>query len=124
MSRLALFLPLLLLAACRPLYLPPLIEAQEPEPRSRLELTLELEQNRPVLKVGVVSVLNPGWLAVQWFAPSGVQVASQSIWLDEETVGLRFSMPLPPDVDVRTGEWRALLSQHSMVIRQLNVTVP
>lgn len=113
-----------LLAACRPLYLPPLIDAQEPESRSRLALELELAQGRPVLLVEVFSVATPGWLAVQWFAPRGGEVASQSVWLEADSVGLKFRLPLPEDVEVVPGEWRALLSQHSLVVRQLNITVP
>ncbi len=121
--RLALLLILALLSACRPLYLPPLLEAQPPEVRSRLELDLGLQADRPLLSVRVLSVAQEGWLAIQWFTPGGREAASESIWLDSDSVGLRFTVPLPADVEASAGEWRALLSQHSVVIRQLTVTV-
>lgn len=112
-----------LLAACRPLYLPPLLEADQPELRSRLELDLSAASGRPVLNVRVLTVVQEGWLAVQWFTPGGREAASESVWLDADSPGLRFSLVLPDDVNVVPGEWRALLSQHSVVIRQLTVTV-
>lgn len=123
MSRLPALLVVLLLAACRPLYLPPLLEAEQPEVRSRLELQLSVSDGRPLLELQVLSVAKEGWLAVQWFTPGGREAASESVWLDADSVGLRFSLPLPADVEPVTGEWRALLSQHSVVIRQLSVTV-
>ena len=119
----ALLFTLLLVSACRPLYLPPLLEGAEPEVRSRLELTLNVKDGRPVLALQVLSVAKEGWLAVQWFTPGGREVASESVWLDSDSVGLRFTLPLPSDVEPVPGEWRALLSQHSVVIRQLSVTV-
>lgn len=114
---------LLLSGACRPLYVPPLIEGSQPEERARLQLDLVLQDGRPQLEVGVLSVAREGWLAVQWFSPFGREVASDSIWLDEGSTGLRHVLPLPADVPLQPGEWRVLLSQHSLVIRQLTVLV-
>ena len=115
---------LLFLAACRPLYLPPLIEPAAPEERARLVSQLDLLDGRPRLQVEVLSVVRDGWLAVQWFSPGGREVASESIWLEADSVGLTFTLTLPADAEAAPGEWRALLSQHSQVIRQLTVTVP
>lgn len=115
---------MLCLAACRPLYLPPLIESEMPEERARLGLQLELAAGRPELQLEVLTVVTDGWLAVQWFSPGGQEVASGSIWLEADSVGLTFTVPLPDDVPVTAGEWRALVSQHSQVIRQLTLTVP
>lgn len=125
MRRLSFFLLLMVsVAACRPLYLPPLIESEQPEPRARLTLELVLEQERPLLLVSVLDVPEEGWLAVQWFAPGSQEVASQSIWLDPDAIGQNFRLPLPEDVQSQAGTWRALVSQHSLVLRQLDVTVP
>ena len=124
MRRLLAGLLLVLLAACTPLYMPPLIDGAEPEPRARLELELLAPDGRPQLHATVLEVAEPGWLAVQWFAPGGREVASQSVWLDEGTVGSGFVLDLPADVEAQPGVWRALLSQHSLVLRQLNVAVP
>jgi len=121
--KLLLLLNLVLLAGCQPLYVPPLLEAQAPEERARLELELTAPEGRPVLSVRVIDVVTDGWLAIQWFTPGGREVASESIWLDAERIGLRYELPLPADVETVPGEWRALLSQHSTVIRQLTVTV-
>lgn len=115
---------LLGLAACRPLYLPPLIEAEAPEERARLLMELNLEDDRPVLRIQVLSVVRDGWLAVQWYSPGGREVASESIWLEADSAGLTFMLPLPDDTEVTAGEWRALVSQHSQVIRQLSLAVP
>lgn len=125
LSLISMLAALLLLAACRPLYLPPLIDGAEPEERARLLLELRLaDENRPLLSVEVLSVVQDGWLAIQWFSPGGTEVASASIWLDQESVGLTHLEPLPEDISGQSGEWRVLLSQHSRVIRQLTVTVP
>ena len=124
MRRLPLLLLPLLLAACTPLYLPPLIEGSQPEERSRLQLELVLVDGRPVLHAQVLSVVQEGWLALQWYSPFGREVASESIWLDADSVGLSHRRSLPEDVELISGEWRLLLSQHSQVIRQLTVLVP
>lgn len=112
-----------LLGACSPLYMPPLLESSQPPERPGLKLELVLQDGRPQLEVGVVSVAREGWLAVQWFSPFGREVASDSVWLDADSAGVTHLLPLPADVPLQPGEWRVLLSQHSLVIRQLTVLV-
>lgn len=74
----------------------------------------------------VVNVEDAGWLAVQWLAPDGTEVASQSAWLDPVTDGhgsrLLFASPL--DVQLGAGEWRALVSWQGQLLRQFRAAVP
>ncbi len=112
-----------LLGGCRPLYLPLVPELRHPEPRPRIEANLELLQGLPVLRIRMLEVPDEGWLAVQWFGPDNREAASASVWVDESSVGAGFNLALPDDVDVRPGEWRVLLSIHSVVLRQLSLVV-
>jgi len=115
---------LLLASACRPLYLPPVPEAAEPPARPVLDVELTVQDGRPLLLLEVVSVPERGYLGLQWFAPDNREAASESIWLDAESEGTGREVPLPADVDAKEGTWRLLLSLHSRVLRQLDVTVP
>lgn len=129
-GRAARLLPLVLLllasalAACRPLYIPLVPEIARPDPRPRVQAELTLREGRPLLSLAVLEVAEEGWLAVQWFGPNNREAASQSVWLDTDAVGLGFDLALPDDVDAVPGEWRALLSMHAAVIRQLSIDVP
>jgi hypothetical protein len=115
---------LLLLGACQPLYFPLVPEIRRPEPRLELEPELLVSEGRPQLQLFVREVPFSGWLAIQWFSPANVEVASDSVWLDEGVRGQRLEVSLPRDVAVRSGEWRALLSQAGVVLRQLSVELP
>src|SRR5690554_4771470 len=82
----ALSLLLVLVAACRPLYLPP-IPAEVPfDPGARVaSFTAELDDSgRPTLQVALSGVEAAGWLNVQWMAPVGREAASESVWLEPE----------------------------------------
>lgn len=118
------FVLLLSAAACRPLYLPPVPERVEAPERPVLDAGLTVEGGRPVLLLGIGDVPGEGWLAVQWFSPRNREAASESIWLDSDSAGLNLQVPLPADIEAEPGEWRALLSLHSRVLRQLDVNVP
>lgn len=116
---------LLLLGACQPLYFPLVPETSMPQPRLQLEVQLGLTNaGRPEVEILVLSVPEPGWLAIQWFAPDNREAASESSWLEEGTVGQRLNLLLPADVTPVAGTWRALLSQGPVVLRQLSVEVP
>lgn len=123
-----LLLPVALLliatAACRPLYLPPVPERAEAPERPVLDASLVVEGGRPVLLLGIGDVPREGWLAVQWFSPRNREAASESIWLDSGPAARNLRVPLPADIEADPGEWRALLSLHSRVLRQLDVNVP
>lgn len=117
---------LVALTACRPLYLPPVPGDGLPEPHPvRLTavsgLTLGAD-GRPTLRVDVVDLPAPGWLAVQWFGPKGGEVASDSAWLEPEAASAEFV--LPADVDPASGEWRAVVSFGGRLLRQYLIAVP
>lgn len=115
---------MLLLSACQPLYFPLVPETSRPQARVQLEVQLALADGRPELDALVLRVPEPGWVAIQWFAPDNREAASESIWLDEDSVGQRVSLPLPADVTLVSGTWRALLSRGPVVLRQLSIEVP
>lgn len=119
----ALLLLVLVLAACTPLYLPPDPGARPPEPRVLLEIAGEVQDGRPQVSITVLGVPQPGWLAVQWFDPGNREVASESVWLSGDSEGLTRVLRLPDDVETASGSWRALLSMHSVVLRQQTVVV-
>ncbi len=122
---------LLALSACTPLYVP-LIPSDMlvPEPAFRLHgdahLALAGTPDEPTLtlRVRAAEVPGPGWLAVQWFGPSGPALASDSLWFDADDVGLARSLAAPEHLSFRPGEWRAVLSWQRRLVRQLLVTVP
>ena len=122
----------LVVAACTPLYLPPVpsdrLEAT-PSFRLRGESALEVvsdgEGGRSLrLTLVVDEVPEGGWLALQWFGPSGAARASDSLWFEPEDVGSARRWDAPPQLAVTAGEWRAVLSWQGRLVRQLRVDVP
>jgi len=114
-------------SACVPLFVPPLpTDRLEPEPAFRLHGDARLE--RPagdgaglVLVMRAAEVPAGGWLAVQWFGPSGPARASESVWFGTESVGVEVRLETPPGFDVTPGEWRAVLSWEGRLVRQLRI---
>lgn len=111
------------LAACRPLYLPLVPDDGLPAPHptrlaggSALKVGLD---GRPLLDVEVLDVPAAGWLAVQWLAPDGREAASESAWVEPPNASLTFV--LPDDVPLRPGEWRAVVSYGSLLLRQFSL---
>jgi hypothetical protein len=115
---------LVMQVGCQPLYLPPVPEALELPERLELDATAFLRQGRPVLEVAVRCVPEEGWLAIQWYAPSNRQVASQSVWLAPSDEGRVEMLPVPSEVEPQPGRWRAILSWGELIVRQLSVEVP
>ena len=121
----------LALAACTPLYVP-LVPSDmlTPEPAFRLHgdarLALDGADDAPrlTLHVRAAEVPGPGWLAVQWFGPSGPALASDSLWFDADEVDVARSLAAPEQLRLRPGEWRAVLSWQGRLVRQLLVVVP
>jgi hypothetical protein len=76
-----------------PLFVPPLpSDRLEPEPAFRLHGDARLERASEdgaglVLVMRAAEVPAGGWLAVQWFGPSGPARASESVWFEPESVG-------------------------------------
>ena len=122
---------LLALSACTPLYVP-LIPSDmlTPEPAFRLhgdallELAGTAEAPILTLRLRAAEVPGPGWLAVQWFGPSGPALASDSLWFDADEVDVARSVTAPEHLTLRPGEWRAVLSWQGRLVRQLLVVVP
>ena|SRR5690554_5090664 len=113
----------LVLGGCRPLYLPPVPEAPPYDPGARVVSSVsELDAaGRPRLELTLADLDAGGWLAVQWMAPSGRQAASASIWVEPEEPAAVFV--LPADVELSAGEWRAVVSLGSLLLRQFTFTV-
>jgi hypothetical protein len=111
------------MAACRPLYLPLVPEPPPYEPGVRVAtFSAQLgAAQRPLLELTLADVSAAGWLAVQWMAPSGRQVASGSVWLTPEEPAARFV--LPEDVALTPGEWRAVVSFGSTLLRQFTFVI-
>lgn len=115
------------LAACTPLYLPPVPDALPVlEPRLRLaDVRVDRLGGTPALVFVPAEVPAPGWAAVQWFPPTGAEVASTSVWLDEDRVDHVVRVPFPADVErADAGRWRAVLSFDGRVLRQLEWQEP
>lgn len=108
----------LALTACMPLYLPPVPEPPPFEAGTRVAaFTAELNANgRPSVELTLAELHDPGWLAVQWMAPDNRQAASDSVWVEPGTPTATFV--LPADVELRPGEWRAVVSFGSLLLRQ------
>ena len=118
------------MAACTPLYLPPV-----PDSMPAIEPTLLLSEVRvetssapgaaPTVTFVVDDLPGAGFVAVQWFPPTGGEVASASVWLDDESLGRTVRVPFPDDVArERDGRWRAVLSWDGRVVRQVDWTEP
>lgn len=115
---------LLLLTACQPLYIPAVPTPLELPERLELDARADLDGQRPRITIELLNVPADGWLAVQWFAPSNLEAASESVWIAPADENGRVVLQLPSDVDARSGRWRAVLSMNGRVLRQLSFEVP
>jgi hypothetical protein len=113
---------------CTPLFLPPVPAELPPiEPRLRLrEVRVDRpDGGRPSLALVPREVPDPGWLAVQWYPPSGAAVAEGSVWLDADQVDRVVRLAFPEDVArQRAGRWRAVLTFDGAVLRQVEWEEP
>lgn len=115
------------LTGCQPLYLPVVPDTLPPFPdEMRLR---EARIGTAFDQLGVVLVAEhvptAGWLAVQWFPPSGREVASASVWLSEAREGRVVRVAFPDDVTrERPGTWRAVVSFDGAIVRQLEWDEP
>lgn len=115
---------ILTVTACQPLYIPPVPAPLELPERYEIDASARLDEGRPLLIIELGNVVEPAWLAIQWFAPNNREVASESIWITPADEGGTLSRGLPADVEVTSGRWRAILSVAERVVRQLSVEVP
>ena len=113
----------LALSACMPLYLPPVPDPPPFEAGTRFAaFTAEVNAaGRPSVELTLADLHAPGWLAVQWMAPDNREAASDSVWVAPDTPTVTFV--LPADVDLRPGEWRAVVSLGRLLLRQFLLVV-
>ena len=130
-AALAVLLTASFLAACMPLYVPLVPETLlTPEPAFRLHGDLRLEHVRLggtstlVLHLRASEVPEAGWLAVQWFGPSGPARAAESLWFEPADVGEARRLATPEHLTLIPGEWRAVLSWQDRLVRQVRITLP
>ena len=116
----ALAVLLVSLSACTFTYIP-LVPAT-PEFERDLDLRgsegLSLEPEGLRLHVQLRHVPEEGWLAVQWFSPRNVEVASASLWLEPEGIDQSYILYLPDDVPFSSGRWRVIASYQGRIVRQ------
>ena len=131
LAALAATLALLVLVACVPLYVPLVPdEMLTPEPAFRLHGDLRLEHVRRVgasalvLHLRAAEVPEAGWLAVQWFGPSGPARAAESLWFEPADVGEARTLTTPEHLALGPGEWRAVLSWQGRLVRQVRHALP
>ena len=120
----AVTLALLPLIACRPLFVPLVPASVEPEARIELARDSRLWWDVGRLRLDLVfaEVPQAGWLAVQWFAPDGTEVASDSTWVEPGDAGRGRSLYAPPEVVETPGRWQAVVSFGSSLVRQVSTT--
>jgi hypothetical protein len=125
---LVVLLALCAVSSCTYTYIPPVPRGRvEPDPTLNLHTSAGIVTEmvagteRLVLQLTASDVPEADWLAVQWFAPNNLQVASASQWLEpsREPQDLRFV--LSEDVTLRPGDWRAVVSYQSRVARQFSL---
>jgi hypothetical protein len=117
----------LLASACRPLYVPAVPADMPPfDVRLRVVDGAFLQAARPALKLSVVSAPDDGWLAVQWFGPSGDALASESVRVRVEGLPTGVTFELPQDAlpsDVR-GRFRAVVTFNEAFVGQWDTEWP
>jgi hypothetical protein len=122
-SNFLIFNLLIFLSSCTFLYLPPELPVQTlPETFDISGSSgLSYEDNLLELSILLNNVPQEGWLAVQWYAPTSREVASDSIWIERRDEGLMqtFSLPQVPS----RGEWRAIVSFEKALLRQFSLNV-
>jgi hypothetical protein len=121
----------LALAACTPLYVPPVPAATLAVPPSwRVAGDAELRVLGGATATGLRLRLRfdevpaPAWVAVQWFGPAGGERASASTWVGPDDVGRWLAWDLPADVALEPGPWRVVVSVGERLLRQLDAAVP
>ena len=116
------------LSACVPLYFPP-VPSRDREPMvDQIDIGnsagVRLRGERLELSLQLNAVPDEGWLAVQWYSPKNVQVASDALWVGKADAGLGRLILLPGDIEVVPGQWRAVVSFESNLLRQFSLTIP
>lgn len=113
------------LAACTPLYLPPVpatVEAPEPVVVAG-NSSLQLADDRLIATIYLAGTMEAGWLVFQWYGPSLRQVASDSVWVEPGAQDTRLVLAAPETVAIGDGRWRLVVSFDGVVLRQLEVVV-
>lgn len=116
------------LSACVPLYFPP-VPSRDREPMvTQMDIGnsagVRLRGERLELSLQLNAVPDEGWLAVQWYSPKNLQVASDALWVTEEDISFSRLVLLPGDIEVIPGQWRAVVSFGSDLLRQFSLVIP
>ncbi len=121
----ALLLLSLTLAGCAFTYIPLLRQPNVPTPRLYVAEQSALKQtNRGLeLTLGLETVPQADWLAVQWFDPANNEVYATSLWLEPAPSLQTIATRLPPRVALEDGLWRAVVSYQGILERQFSATV-
>ena len=127
MTRLLFTLLVLVLvpSGCTYTYIPLVREVRAPAPRLSITEPSGLGQNETSVKLTLVVATVPeaDWLAVQWFSPANDEVAAESVWLEPLGTVQTVAVSLPPDIALKDGLWRAVVSYQGQLARQFSVTV-
>lgn len=112
---------LLGVAGCRPLYMPP-VPSNLPAIDDQLRVVngVFLPSARPALRLSIQSAPNAGWLAVQWFAPNGEALSSQSVRIELAEVPRTVTFEVPQDAMPRglEGRVRAVVTFNELFVGQ------
>lgn len=113
------------LSACTLGYVPLVPQRHELEPQLDLSRSPGLEPvgGRLYLTLSLTTIPDEDWLMVQWFLGNR-EMASESRWVAPEDEGERLVMPLPDDIELQAGRWRAMVSFQGRVARQFSYDVP
>ncbi len=116
---------LLILPSCAFTYLPLIPEARTLPPTLDLRGSAGLirDGNNLALHLTLREVPAADWLAVQWYAPDNLIVASESIWIDPSSAGATRAFFLPAEVPQRPGLWRAVVWYQGQVARQFSLAI-
>ncbi len=116
---------LLSLASCTFLYIPPLRDSQELPPSISIvdSSGLFVQADALRLSVQLSDVPEDGWLMVQWFSDSNEAIASDAKWVTSDDVGFAVTYNLPAEIEIKPGDWRAVVSFDSNLLRQFSITI-
>ena len=109
---------------CTPLYVPPIpAEIPAPAPADLLgDSALVAEQGTLIATLHLRGVEEPGWLFLQWYAPSLRQVASDAVWI-EAGGPTRLVVGVPDQIELAEGRWRLVVGFRGSVLRQFEAVV-
>lgn len=112
-------------SGCTPLYVPPIpADIPAPEPVELAgDSALVTDRGALVATLHVRGADEPGWLFLQWYAPSLRQVASDAVWVEAGDDATRLVIGIPDHVELTEGRWRLVVGFEGIVLRQFEAVV-